>query len=59
MECSATGLFPDDAIVKRHAAILRVVEREVDKLRQREDLSLIAMQQGVAQMSKLSGLGKG
>jgi hypothetical protein len=58
MECTATGNFPDDPLVKRHAAILRNIEREVEKLRRREDLNLVAMQQHVAQLSQWSDLAK-
>jgi hypothetical protein len=58
MECTATGSFPDDPLVKRHAAILRNIEREVEKLRHRQDLTLIAMQQNVARMSEITDLAR-
>lgn len=54
MECSATGSFPDDPIVRRHAAILRNIEHEVDRLKRREDINLIAMHQRVTQVADMA-----
>lgn len=34
LRCKAVGQFPDDAIVRRNAAIIAEVEKEIDHLRQ-------------------------
>jgi hypothetical protein len=33
LECKATGRFPDDPIVRRNAALIRLVEEEVERER--------------------------
>lgn len=54
LECKATGHFPDDPLVRRHAAILQMVEREVEKHDRQQQFSLAAMQQSAAQMTVMA-----
>ena len=40
-ECKATGRFPDDAIVRQHAAVIREVETEYELSRNLEGVTLL------------------
>jgi len=54
LECRATGQFPDDPLVKRHAAILQMVEKEVEKIDRNQQVNIAAMQQSAAQMANMA-----
>lgn len=41
MECRATGSFPDDPVVRYHAAIIRNVEDESERMQRRLHNSLV------------------
>jgi hypothetical protein len=55
MECSATRHFPRDAIVARHASLLKQVEQEVERMKRREEMGLMMVKQSVAQMGAMVG----
>jgi hypothetical protein len=40
LECAAVGQFPDDAIVRRNAAIIRRIEKDADTLIQLQLMAL-------------------
>lgn len=47
LECRATGRFPDDALVARHAAIIRSVHDEWDRVPLRRLLAVLGRGGGV------------
>jgi len=54
LECKAIGQFPDDPLVRRHAAILQMVEREVAKYDRQQELTLTTLQQTAAHLSAMT-----
>lgn len=48
LECKATGTFPDDPIVRRNAAMIRMAEEHVERLHQSqlENAALIPLLNG-------------
>jgi hypothetical protein len=47
LECQATGQWPEDAIVRRHAGILSNLEQHVERMRQQRLVTLFELQMGM------------
>ncbi len=47
LECRAVGVFPDDPVVRRNAALIRSVEDGLRDARERESRELMLMMMGV------------
>jgi len=58
-ECSATGDFPDDPLVRRHAAILKNVERHVEQARSDRNLQMMALNVAASKAMQLTQSTKG
>lgn len=59
LECEATGSFPDDPMVKRHAALLKMVRDHADKYQRKEELTASIVNQYTAQVMAMASKAKG
>lgn len=51
LECRAVGNFPDDPVVREHAAIIRSVEDAAGRIERRENAALMRAFSGAAGMA--------
>lgn len=54
LQCEAVGSFPDDEIVKRNASILKQVREEVERIRRRDEMALVAVRQMLGSLGQIN-----